>query len=80
MSQIQSAEEVDPVLVVVKPLLQLLHVDVDSEPLKVPTGHTWQLGVVAKSRRQPLPTPQDGHWEWEMHSTTRSYDPNWAVG
>ena len=51
------AKDVDPVLVVVKPLPQLSHVDVDSEPLKALTGHTWQLGVVAKSRRQPAPSP-----------------------
>ena len=42
---VQSAKEVDPVLVVVKPLPQLVHGDVDSEPLKVLKGHTWQLGV-----------------------------------
>ena len=71
-SHVQSAKEVDPKLVVVKPFPQLLHVDVDLEPLNLPKGHTWQLGVVAKSRRQPLPAPQDGHWK--MHSTTRSQD------
>ena len=77
MSQMHSEAEVAPGAAVV-PLPQLLHVDVDSESLNLPKGHTWQPGVVAaKSRRQPLPAPQDGHWK--MHSTTRSHDSHTSL-
>ena len=60
----QSAKEVDPVLVVVKPLPQLLHVAADSElPLNVPGGHSWQFTTVEFTAWQPRPIPHGGHWE-----------------
>ena len=73
-SHVQSAKEVDPVLVVVKPLPQLLHDDVDSEPLNMLMGQTWQLATVELNSWQPYPIPHDGHWE---HSTMISY--GWSM-
>ena len=70
-----SEADVDPVLVVVKPLLQLLHVAADSElSLKLPSGQTWQFDTVEFTSWQPYPIPHGEHWE---HSTTRLY--GWSM-